>query len=278
MAVHGVRTRFLQAGHGRPVLLVHGEGGVAENWCDVMTGLARHYRAIAVDLPGNGESDPTACPSPDATAAFLWRFLGTIGIGSAALIGHSFGGAVAVHMALRHPARVPRLVLVSPTGMGRAVHPGQVLQASPLLGELSLLAPGIPLGPELLVTWLSLVGTDRPWCLPPTWWRPQTRAASSPEALAAALRVQRCLLGPFGQRRLLLDDLRNLTVPTLVVWGIRDRVLPYRQALRAFRHLPDARLALFPHSGHLLPVESPDGLLDVVVPFLHAAPRRGRRA
>ncbi|MFH9930381.1 alpha/beta fold hydrolase [Streptomyces sp. NPDC017249] len=278
VTVQGARTRFLQAGHGRPVLLLHGEGGVAENWCDVMTGLALRYRAMAVDLPGNGESDPIVCPAPDNDAAFLWRFLRTIGIREAALIGHSFGGAVAVRMALRRPAHVPRLVLVSPTGMGRAIHPAQVLQAVTPLGELSLLIPGLPLGPELLVAWLSLIGAARPRCLPPTWWHSQVRAASSPEALTTALRAQRSITGPFGQRQLLLSDLRDLTMPTLVLWGIHDRVLPYRQGLRAFRHLPDARLMLFPHGGHLLPVEAPDRLLDAVVPFLNAAPRDRRRA
>ncbi|WP_181792715.1 alpha/beta fold hydrolase [Streptomyces sp. WELS2] len=270
MTVHGVRIRFLQAGHGRPVLLLHGEGGVAENWCDVMAGLAHRYRALAVDLPGNGNSDPIAASTPAAQAAFLWRFLRTIGVSGTALVGHSLGGAVAVHMALRRPAHVSRLVLIGSTGMGRAMHPGLVLRAASPLGELSLLVPGIPLGPELLVTWLSLIGAARPGRLPPTWWHSQVRAASSPEALATALRAQRSITGPFGQRRLLLDHLRNLTMPTLVLWGVQDRVLPYRQALRAVQRLPDARLVLIPHSGHLLPVEAPGGVLDAVIPFLHA--------
>ncbi|MET9297282.1 alpha/beta fold hydrolase [Streptomyces sp. NPDC003077] len=263
-----MRTHFLQAGQGRPVLLVHGEGTSADPWVGLMRGLAPRYRTIAVDLPGNGRSEPLARPWPTVTAGFLWHFLKALGIPRAAVVGHSLGGAIAVHMARQRPARVPRLTLISSTGMGRAIEPVSVLKASTPLGDLSPLLPVMPLGPQLLVTWLSVLGSDRPWCLPPSWWHAQTRTDSSPQALATALRTQRHITGPCGQRHLVLGALRKLTMPTLVIWGTHDRVLPPQQARKAFQRLPDARLVLLPGGGHLLPAEAPDRVLRVLTPFL----------
>jgi pimeloyl-ACP methyl ester carboxylesterase len=266
--VHGLRTCFLQAGHGRPVLLVHGAGGTAEDWATVVAGLARHYRAIAVDLPGNGFSEPMCCASPECVAAFLWCFLREIGVGHAAVAGHSHGGAIAVHMALQRPASVPRLTLVSSVGMGRAISPIQIVQSGTPLGDLSPLISLLPFGPQNLTAKVALAGTNRPWRLPARWWESQTRAASSPEAIRTALRMERFVAGPFGQRQLLLAELPRLAMPTLVAWGVRDRVLPYHQARRAARRLPHAHLALFPLAGHLLPIEAPEDLLDVMMDFL----------
>jgi pimeloyl-ACP methyl ester carboxylesterase len=267
--VNGVATRYLEAGEGDPVLLLPGEGSVAEQWSGTLEGLAGSHRAIALDLPGYGYTEPTGDGSPAALATFVWRFAREINVDTFAVIGHSLGGAVAVHLALQRPGALSSLVLVSPAGMGRAINPGMVVQAVTPLGDLTkLLVPVMPFGPQLLVASLVALGARRPWRITGPWRSSQVRAASSPEALATALRSQRLSVGLLGQRDLLLGRLPELSVPVLVVWGVQDVLVPFWQAVGARRKLSRGELTLFPCSGHLLPLEATDRFLGVVRPFL----------
>ncbi|MBT2384965.1 alpha/beta fold hydrolase [Streptomyces sp. ISL-11] len=275
--VQGVRTHYLEAGQGPATLLVHGDGGAADGWLGVMRGLAGTRRVIAVELPGYGLTQPIGCLEPAVTANFLWKFAKAVGLRRPTVVGHSLGGAIAVHMALQHPDRVPELVLVSSVGMGRAINPVQILQAATPLGELSLFASRLPFGPQLLTAWAAAEGSWNPRRLPASWWRAQTKAASSHRALNTALRAGRIVTGPLGQRHPLLDQLHKLPMPTLVVWGAEDQLLPSWQAKAALRHLRHGHLAVFPRCGHLVPIEAAGRLLKALRSFLaHAEAERTR--
>ena len=272
--MRGSRVHFLEAGHGPAVLLVHGDGGCADDWLPVMRQLAREHRVIAVDLPGYGGSSPIGRVTPAASAVFLWRFAEAVSVRCPVLVGHSLGGAIALHMALRWPDRVPALGLVSPLGMGRAVNPHLLQVANPLL-DLTLLAPILPLGPQVLTALTAAEGSSRPWRLPASWWRSQLRTASSPTALRTTVRTTRAVIGPAGQRELLVHRLSELPMPTLVVWGEDDEVLPVSQAYAAAGHLRRGRLALLPRCGHLVADEAGDRLSRVLREFFdHAGTRR----
>ncbi|MEE1928833.1 alpha/beta fold hydrolase [Streptomyces sp. TRM 70351] len=267
--VGGTSTRYLEAGRGDPVLLIPSEGCASEQWYGVLKGLADGYRVIAVDLPGYGYSEPAPGADPAAMAAFAWKFARAVRAERPVVVGHSFGGAVAVNMALQQPGSVPSLVLVSPAGMGRAINPAKLVLAVTPLGDLTKwLVPRLPFGPRLLVTAVAAVGSCRPWRIPSPWWSSQVKAVSSPGALSMTLRSQRTSVGPLGQKNLLLRQLPELPMPTLVAWGLQDVLVPFWQGIVARRRLRDGRLKLVPRAGHLVPMEAADELLRAVRPFL----------
>ncbi|MEU3626213.1 hypothetical protein BS329_37645 [Amycolatopsis coloradensis] len=267
--VNGTATRYLEAGTGPAILLIPGEGSVAEEWYDVIQGLASHYRTIAVDLPGYGYTEPITDASVAAFAAFVWRFARVIGLQRPVLIGHSLGGAVAVQAALEQPSRVPALILVDSAGLGRAVNPIAILQSVTPLGDLiARLVPVLPLGPRLHVAVVALFGACRPWRIHAAWWSSQRRVVSTPVALETSLRSQRATVGIFGQRNPLLRRLRELPMPTLVAWGLQDRQVPFWQGIAARRRLRHGRLALVACASHLLPLEAPEELVRAVREFL----------
>ncbi|RKT57309.1 alpha/beta fold hydrolase [Saccharothrix australiensis] len=272
-SVDGTSTRYLEAGRGHPVVLIPGEGGVAEQWYDVIGALSDHYRVIALDLPGFGYTEPIADVSAPAFAAFVWRFARTLGLARPVLVGHSLGGAIAVHAAVDRPGDVPALVLISAAGMGRAVNPALVLQSVTPLGDLTpLLVPLLPYSTRLFVLGTALVGSCRPWRISRRWWPSQAQAVATPGVLATTLRSQRVHVGLFGQRDPLLDRLRDLPMPTLVLWGIHDRQLPFWQGIAARRRLRRGRLRLVPLTSHLLPLEAPGAVVSAVRPFLDGVP------
>ncbi|MBB5936242.1 alpha/beta fold hydrolase [Streptomyces zagrosensis] len=267
--VEGTLTRYLEAGHGDPVLLVHGEGSVSEEWYGILKGLAGSHRTIAVDLPGYGHSEPTSDASPVALAAFAWKFAQAVGAERPAIIGHSLGGAVAAYMALQRPDHVPSLVLISSASMGRAINPVMLVLAVTPLGDLTKwLIPRLSFGPRLLVASVAVIGALRPWRLPARWWTSQIAAVSSPEALPTTLRSLRSSTGLLGQKNLLTGRLRELPMPTLVAWGVQDTLVPFWQAIAAQRRLPEGRLKLVLCTGHLVPMEAPNTLLKTIRPFL----------
>ncbi|MET9549936.1 alpha/beta fold hydrolase [Streptomyces sp. NPDC006627] len=268
----GTATRYLEAGEGPSVLLLPGEGGVADQWHQTLEGLAGSHRAVAVDFPGYGYTDPIPDSSPVKFAAFVWKFAQEVGVEFPAVIGHSLGGAVAVHLALQRPGGLSSLVLVSSAGMGRVINPGMVVQAVTPLGDLTiLLVRTLPFGPELLVSSLAVLGACRPWRIPRPWWSSQVKSTYAPEALPTTLRSQRQSVGLFGQRDLLVERLPELSIPVLVTWGVQDLVVPFWQAISARRNLRHGELKLIMCSGHLMPLEAVDRFLGVVRPFLARA-------
>ncbi|MFD4997395.1 alpha/beta hydrolase [Streptomyces buecherae] len=269
ITVGGTSTRYLESGKGSPVLLLHGEGGVADEWHPLLERLATSHRVIAVDLPGYGYTEPIPDVDNAAVAAFSWDFVHALGLRRIAVIGHSLGGAVAVHMVRQRPDGVPSLVLVSSAGMGRAINPGMVVLAATPLGDLTTwLIPRLPFGPEVLVTSMTVLGSRRAWRVSRRWWASQVKAVSTPGALATTLRSQRVAVGPLGQRHLLLGQLRELSTPTLVIWGVDDLMVPAWQAVAARRSLRHGQLKLVPFAGHLVVMEAADEVAGTIRPFL----------
>jgi 2-hydroxy-6-oxonona-2,4-dienedioate hydrolase len=113
-----------------------------------------------------------------------------------------------------------------------------------------------------------LLFAHSPKSVPREWLAKQCRLALSPGYLAAHLTVLRTLVSPLGQREVLVDRLPSLKIPTLVVWGARDRVFPQSQAREAVTHLPEGSLSLIPECGHMPHVECPDRFLGALDGFL----------
>lgn len=268
--VGGLPTRYLTAGTaGPPLVLLHGVGDDAFDWQWVMPALARTHRVYAPDLPGSGGSGK---PDVDYSPAFFTRFVATfldaLGVDRAAVIGNSLGGLVGLRLALAEPERVAALGLVSSAGLGREVTYALRSLALPGYGKLAVAWGKRPPGAAQRALGRSALLFARPWRVPREWLKEQYRLARLPGFLEAQLATVRAQVGLKGQREVLVDRLAHLKVPTLVVWGTRDRVLPYSHAHGAVARLQRGSLDLIADCGHSPQVEQPKRFVSSLAEFL----------
>jgi pimeloyl-ACP methyl ester carboxylesterase len=279
VTVDGMATQYLEAGAGAPLLLLHGYEQSAASWRWVIPTLARTRRVLALSLPGHGDSAPAVggyAPGRDL-APFVAGFLDTVGVGPLDVVGNSVGGAVALRLALADPARVRTLTLVASAGLGREVNPLLALAAQPVVGELAVLLSRVPGGDLLRTTMSAAMLFAQPWRTPAEFVTEQHAQGCRAGHLEAATAMARALFDVTGQREVLLDQLHILAMPTLVVWGACDYVLPAYHAQAAVDRLPAGRLSVFPDCGHLPHVECPDRFAAALHEFLteHQHPEPG---
>ncbi|HEX4100776.1 MAG: alpha/beta fold hydrolase [Pseudonocardiaceae bacterium] len=273
-------TQYLEAGTGAPLLLLHGYEQSASSWRWVIPALARTHRVLALSLPGHGDSAPAVggyAPGRDL-APFVAGFLDTLGVGLLDVVGNSVGGAVALRLALADPARVRTLTLVSSAGLGRDVNPLLALAAQPIIGELAILLSRMPGGDLQRTTMSAAMLFAQPWRMPAEFVTEQHALGRRVGQLEAATAMARALFDVTGQREVLLDRLHTVVMPTLVVWGACDYVLPAYQAHAAVDRLPAGQLSVFPDCGHLPHVECPDRFAAVLSEFLIEHQHPGHRA
>ncbi|MFC3575168.1 alpha/beta fold hydrolase [Streptomyces yaanensis] len=268
--VHGYRRAFRMAGKGDAVLLIHGIGDSSDTWRDVMPGLAKHYRVIAPDLLGHGRSDkPRADYSLAAYANGMRDLLSVLGVERATIIGHSLGGAVAMQFAYQFPDRCERLVLVGTGGIGRQVTP--LLRAATLPGA-TLLLQLLQL-PTVRWQWGAVVKTLQ--------WLRTDLSVDAPDLLRvvealpdatsrnAFVRTLRAVVDWRGQVGTMLDRCYLAQgMPTMLVWGGRDQVVPALHAGLGHVSMPGSRLEIFEDAGHFPFRSDPDRFLTVVRDFI----------
>ncbi|MEV7979055.1 alpha/beta fold hydrolase [Streptomyces sp. NPDC086519] len=272
--VHGYRRAYRIAGDGPALVLIHGIGDSSATWAKLIPDLARTHTVIAPDLLGHGESDkPRADYSVAAYANGVRDLLTALGIESATLVGHSLGGGVAMQFAYQFPERTERLILVSAGGVGREVNPVLRLVSLPgahlLLSALRL--PGMRLQVGLAVRLLRLLdtglGQDAPELL--------TLVDALPDETSrnAFIRTLRAVVDWRGQVVTMLDRC-YLTegMPTMLLWGDRDSVVPVRHAHRAREAMPGARLEIFEGAGHFPFHADPARFVALVRDFTAATP------
>lgn len=272
--LHGHRRAFVVAGPPlgtAPVLwMVHGIGDSSRTWEQVLPLLARDRTVVAPDLLGHGDSDkPRADYSIGGFANGMRDLMVVLGVERATVVGHSLGGGVALQFAYQYPSRVERLVLVAAGGLGAEVHPFFRAAALPGAGTalgLSSLAPvrGTVLRTSRLLAHLGLVDPEDVEGAAQVWQGLRDRSTR-----AAFLRTLRGLVDLRGQAVTSRDRLYlTAAIPTLLVWGQRDPVLPVEHARTACDALPGARLEVVARAGHLPHRSSPRGFADVVLGFL----------
>jgi pimeloyl-ACP methyl ester carboxylesterase len=266
--VDGLHIRYLTAGTGPPLVLLHGAGDNALDWRWVMPTLAATHRVYAPDLPGSPDSArPAADYSPAFFERFVASFVDTLDIGPATFVGNSLGGLVALRLALSEPARVRALVLVDSAGLGRAVNPAFTSVNVPGLGEAAIPLWRTPVGAYQRAWGRTALLFARPGNVPREWLAEQCRLALSPGYLEAHLTALRAQVDPGGQREVLVDQVPLLKIPTLVVWGARDRVFPETQAREADYRLQEGSLAVIPDCGHMPHVGCLDRFLAILDEF-----------
>lgn len=259
--VHGYRRAFRMAGSGPAMVLIHGIGDSSVTWDPVLPALARHHLVIAPDLLGHGRSDkPRADYSVAAYANGVRDLLGVLGIQRATLVGHSLGGGVAMQFAYQFPERTERLVLVGSGGAGLSVSP--VLRAMTLPGATGVLQwLRVPTARWQVGTTVRLlraldtdIGQDAPDLLRMIDALPDARART------AFVRTLRSVVDWRGQV--------TRGMPTLLVWGSRDAVIPVAHGLRAHEAMPGSRLEVFDGAGHFPFHSDPQRFVRVVEDFL----------
>ena len=273
--IDGLPIRYLSVGEGPPLVLLHGAGDNSLDWRWVVPALASKHRVYALDLPGSPDSArPAADYSPAFFERFVAAFVDALGIGRATFVGNSLGGLIALRLALSEPARVTALVLVDSAGLGRTVNPAFTSVNVPGPFEAAIPFWRTPVG-AYQRAWgrTALLFAHPPGSVPREWLAEQCRLALSPGYLEAHMAVLRALVSPLGQREVLVDRLPSLKIPTLVVWGARDRVFPEVQARDAVAHLPEGSLALIPDCGHMPHVECPDRFLAALDGFIDGRAR-----
>jgi len=250
-------------------VLLHALGESAFDWRWVLAKLARTHRVYTPDLPGFGVG---AKPAVDYSPAFFERFavgfVDALGLRRAAVVGNSLGGLVALRLALFEPSRVGALILVDSAGLGRSATFVLRSLTAPGYGELAVAWAKTPPGAAWRAWSKAQLLFAHPRFAPAAWTAEQCRLARSPDFLEAALAALRAQLDLQGQREVWLDRLAHLEMPTLVVWGARDRVFSPSQAQDAVARLPEGSLALIPDCGHMPHVERPDRFVNVLEEFL----------
>jgi pimeloyl-ACP methyl ester carboxylesterase len=267
--VGGRAARYLTAGEGPPLVLLHALGENALDWSWVLPTLSRGHRVYAPHLPEiSGDGGDAADYSSASFASFVAAFLDALSVERATIVGNSLGGLIALLLALSDPARVSASGLVGSAGLGRTVSYALRAPTLPGYGELVIAWARTPPGAAGRAWMRANLLFARPHLVPTEWMAEQRRLARRPGFLEATLAALRAQIDPGGQREVLLEDLPFLTMPTLVVWGARDRVFPRRQAENAADRLKEGSLVIMPDCGHLPHVERPDRFVEDLGQFL----------
>lgn len=266
LTLHGNRVAYLDEGAGDVLLLVHGIGGSSDCWRSVVHKLATRHRVIAVDLLGHGQSDkPRGDYSLGAFAVWLRDFLDALNIREVTVVGHSFGGGVALQFAHQHKEYCRRLVLISSGGLGPDL--GRLLRMLSLPGAelaLQVLAsrPAVEVGKALRKRALS---SGRDVTRYSETLKGQA-ALSDRRSRAAFLRTLRSVVDHRGQAVCALDRLRA-DLPTLIIFGDEDRCIPVAHAHSVHEAIAGSELHILPGVGHQPQVQCPDIVSRLVGDF-----------
>lgn len=269
VVIHGHDVCFRREGEGPVVLLIHGIAGSCHTWDAAMPFLSRELTVVAPDLLGHGESaKPRGDYSLGAYASGLRDLLAVLGIERATLVGQSLGGGIAMQMAYQHPELCERLVLVDSGGLGREV--SWILRAMSFPGT-ELLMP--VLFPALARQWGDAAlgffrdRGVRSRRLEETW-----RAYASltvPDNRHSFARTVRSVIDPGGQSVSAQDRLYLAArVPTMIVWGAQDHIIPVSHGRQAHEMMPGSRLEVIDGCGHFPHAEEPQRFAELLLDFM----------
>jgi pimeloyl-ACP methyl ester carboxylesterase len=232
--VGDVSVYYEETGTGEPLVLVHGLSGSGRWWAKNVSALAERYRVYVVDLAGFGRSRAARRVALENSGVFLGRWMSSVGIERASIVGHSMGGLIAASLAADDPERVDRLALVNAAAL--PISRANVVLRFGLARELISLPPAF----------LPVMLTDG--------------LRAGPVSVMGAA------------RDLLHTDIRSklneVTSPTLIVWGARDQLLPLELGVQLSAAVPDARLHAIPNAGHNPMWDQPADFNRVILDFL----------
>lgn len=260
VTIDGTRIRYVEEGKGPPVVFLHGLGASIYTWRDVLGPVAQAgFHVVAFDNRGFGGSDkPATGYRPADYAALAAHFLDSLHLTDVVLVGHSMGGEIAALTALKAPGTVRGLVLIDAAGLGTHV---------PQLARIARL----PLVGRLIAGLRSRKGTEE--ALRSAFGDPRRVTAQEVDQYYAPVAEPdfgRALAGVAREFDFsaLKGRLDSVSVPTLVMWGARDRWIPVGVGQQMALSLPHAAFVLVPGAGHDVPDEDPAALLRSLIAFL----------
>jgi pimeloyl-ACP methyl ester carboxylesterase len=270
VSLHGHRVGYRMAGEGPLIVLIHGITSRSDVWLDVMTSLAERYTVVAPDLLGHGRSaKPRGDYSLGAYASGGRDLLGVLGFERGTIVGHSLGGGIALQFAYQFPEYTERLVLVSSGGLGREVNP--LLRAAALPGAelvLPLITRNWAIGAGSAVAgFLDRVG----YSAGPDLAEAARGYASlaDRDARRAFLHTVRAVIDLEGQRVSATDRLYLAErLPTLLIWGTDDPIIPVKHGRDAHSRMPGSRLEEIPRAGHWPQLNDPDLFVATLTAFI----------
>jgi pimeloyl-ACP methyl ester carboxylesterase len=270
--IDGVDIAYLDSGGDGPaVVLIHGLSSWTGFWEHQIPALARTHRVLALDLPGYGASGrPDAPYTPPWYAGVVASWMEALGVPHAVLVGHSMGGQVAMTLALERPERVDALVLSAPAGLER-FQPGHAAWLKRYWTEARTLETTEE---ELRYTFTHLVfsrhddGVER-------LLQERVRMRGTPMLLGTSVAVSRSIAGMLDHP--VIDRLPSLSVPTLIVFGTDDRMIPNpiltggrprHIAQQGQRAIPGAEVVMLQGAGHTVHHDAPEAFNETVAAFL----------
>lgn len=258
--VDGLKIRYLESGNGkkRHILFIHGLGSAADRWMKIPDELSSNFHSIAIDLPGFGESDKPANIkyTIDQFRKFIISFQKEISIHNEeiSLIGHSLGGYIASEIAIQHKNHVKQLVLIDSSGM--------LNQPTPILEEYFNAAMN-PSKDNVRKAFEKMVAD--PSRIPSQLVDGFIRRINMPNAKHAF----KSTLENSAKTQIGLDRLKQInTIPTLILWGAHDKVIPLEHSKFFKETIENSRLEIIDDAGHAPFAEKPNQVCEILKNFL----------
>jgi pimeloyl-ACP methyl ester carboxylesterase len=260
----GVPIMCFDSGHKRrpTILFVHGLGSNQTTF-EYVAGMMEHrgFRVCGLDLPGFGLSGK---PVRDYTVSFfsgaVIALMDQLGLDQVVLCGHSLGGLVVADAAMRAPGRVADLVLISPAGLFKMHWPARL--AARMIMRPTLLAPLFEKNAKRILEWVYGTRNERTErFIEQSLTRPDPRFCLDLARVMAATKRDLTSYHLFGHEE-------KLAMPTLVIWGGRDRLLPSGRVAAWTRRLPNGTLEVLEQCGHMSIIEDPEGVVAALTAFL----------
>jgi pimeloyl-ACP methyl ester carboxylesterase len=269
ISIHGHQIGYRRGGEGPVLLLLHGIAGSSRTWVPAMTLLQSDYTVLAPDFLGHGASaKPPGDYSLGNHASAMRDFLHLLDIDRATVVGQSFGGGVAMQFAYQFPERCERLVFVDAGGLGREVN--WILRlitlpaaeyVMPVLFPAFVRDWGDPVARFLGGRGIGNAGAAEMWR--------SYRSLTEADNRRAFVRTMRAVIDPGGQSVSAVDRLYlSAHMPTLIVWGDHDRIIPLDHAYKAHEAIPNSRLEVMEGVGHYPHVEEPVRFVEILRDFL----------
>ena len=283
VSMHGDEIAFFQDGSGPVLLLIHGMAGSSNTWEAVIPELAKHFTVVAPDLIGHGDSAKAKADySLGGYATGLRDLMLRLGHERFTIVGQSFGGGVALQFTHQFPEMCERLVLVGSGGLGPEVN--AILKVLSVPGAGWLLVAGCRAAfhraARRVGRWLGKLGVRSSPVMEEI--SRSYGSLTDPATRRSFLHTLRSVIDSRGQRVSASAFLYlGADVPSLIVWGDADPIIPVAHAHAAREHLPHAQLEIFPGVGHFPHCEAPERFARVVLDFVASTPARpttlGRR-
>ncbi len=247
-----IDVHYLTGGEGEPLIVIHGGGDSGRAWLRNAAELSRYYQVYLPDLPGFGRSKAAAEDFElSSYVTFVEDFSRSLGLGRFHLVGHSLGGGIALNYALRFPHKIKRLVLVSSLCLGREIAFWSRILSLPIFYRI---AKKTVVSVFRAIGWLvRKLNCPLEKLTPPSLFR---------------MSIGKSVMTAKGQTTVLVNQLSELLMPTLLVWGAKDNIVPVHHAYLAAERIPNCQVRVFQNSGHSVYRQKIREFSDLMVRFL----------